>query len=186
MPEPLAGLICVPRVEENRDHAEHVWWASQQECDNVVIPQCSHDGGEEVCHGSSGHIPKEQNELGLSARLTPSTEILTKTHILISWRASLKPCHKVCSSLLVQSSEPMSSSRRQVASAVSSSVNHEVVRGKLGRTQKAAMATAMVITPSIRNSHRHALQPRSPSKLPVIPAEMRPENAPEIKEPVYR
>jgi hypothetical protein len=92
----------------------------------------------------------------------------------------------VCSSLFTQSSEPISSSKRQVASAVSSSVNHDVVRGKLGRTQKAAIATAMVMTPSMRTSQRQARQPRSPSMFPVMPAEIKPEKAPEIKEPVYK
>ncbi len=80
----------------------------------------------------------------------------------------------------------MSCSSRQTAMATSCSVSHGVVRGKFGSTKTAAMATATVMTPSIKNSHRHALKPLAPSRLPVMPAEMRPEKAPEMSEPAYR
>jgi hypothetical protein len=80
----------------------------------------------------------------------------------------------------------MSSSSRQAARALSSSVNQVVVRGKLGRIKKAANAIAMVITPSMINSHFHALIPRAPSRPDLTPAAISPENAPEMRAPEYR
>lgn len=61
-----------------------------------------------------------------------------------------------------------------------------VVRGKLGSTKKAPKATTTVTTPSIINSHFHARMPLAPSMLPVIPADIRPEKAPEMRAPLYR
>ena len=78
----------------------------------------------------------------------------TRMYVLISVKASLAPCKNDCCSLSTQSSSPMSSSRRQAASAFSSSVSQVVVRGKLGRTKIAITATAMVTAPSMINSHR--------------------------------
>ena len=91
-------------------------------------------------------------------------------HILMSFTASVKPCPKVCASLLTQSSSPISSSNRQIASWRSSSVSQGVVRGKLGSTMAAMIARKLewselensgnggraytVMTPSMMNSHR--------------------------------
>lgn len=59
------------------------------------------------------------------------------------------------------------------------------VEGKLGSTQYAIAATTTVAIPSKRKSHRHAERPLRPSIPLVIPAEMRPENAPEMRDPEY-
>ena len=80
----------------------------------------------------------------------------------------------------------MSSSSRHAASALSSSVNQEVVLGKLGRMKKAPNATPIVMTPSMMNSHFHALKPWAPSMLPFTPAAIKPEKAPEMRAPEYR
>lgn len=128
--------------------------------------------------------------------------ILTRRYVLISVKASFAPCRKDCCSLSTQSSSPISSSRRQAASAFSSSVSQVVVRGKLGRTKMAITATAIVTAPSMMNSQRleklekactkpehSSYQARKPSLLSmplVIPAAMRPEKAPERSEPEYR
>lgn len=109
--------------------------------------------------------------------------VLTRTQVLTSSSASLNPCHIDCSSLLIQSSSPTSSSSLHTANAFSSSSSHEVVRGKLGRMKYAQKARKMVMTPSIRKSQRQARHPRMPSMLPVMPADMRPEKAPAIRAP---
>lgn len=80
----------------------------------------------------------------------------------------------------------MSSSSRQTARAFSSSLSQLVVRGKLGRSGNARKAMKMVAAPSMMKSHLQALKPRVPSILPVMPAEMRPEKAPEMRAPEYR
>lgn len=77
----------------------------------------------------------------------------------------------------------MSSSRRQTANCRSSSVNHPVVDGKFGRMKKEAAAITIVIDPSMMKSQRQARSPRAPSKCALIPAVMRPENAPLIRAP---
>ena len=41
------------------------------------------------------------------------------------------------------------------------------------------------MTPSIMNSQRQALKPLAPSKPFVIPAEIKPENAPDSSDPEY-
>lgn len=108
----------------------------------------------------------------------------TKINVFGSSQASLRP-HQNLSfpSPTPKSSSPASSSSRHTANSLSSSVNHPVVVGKFGSTQKAASATATVIAPSIINNHRHARNPLAPSRPYVIPAEINPENAPESKEP---
>ena len=88
-----------------------------------------------------------------------------------------------------------------------------MVRGKLGRTKKAAKAMAIVMEPSMMKSHRlrkkfsasvksvhehhkstelakgvaayHARSPLLPSKPVTMPAAIRPEKAPEINDPEY-
>lgn len=95
------------------------------------------------------------------------------------------PCQKVCASEPVQSSSPMSSSMRQVARLRSFSDSHFVVRGKLGSTKKQTSAMATVMAPSTMKSQRQARRPRRPSILAVIPAVIKPENAPLISEPEY-
>ena len=55
----------------------------------------------------------------------------------MSVSASFSPWPKVCCWLESQSSSPMSSSSRHIASWRSSSESHVVVRGKLGSTKKA-------------------------------------------------
>lgn len=98
----------------------------------------------------------------------------------------MAPRQKVCCSLSTQSSSPMSSSSRQTARAFSSSVSQLVVRGKLGRSGKARKAMKMVAAPSMMKSQRQALKPRAPSMFPVMPAEIKPEKAPEMSAPEYR
>ncbi len=110
----------------------------------------------------------------------------TRIHIFISRTASLKPCQKVWCFESTQSSSPMSSSRRQTASWRSLSVSQLVVRGKLGRTKYAPNAMKIVITPSIMKSQRQARRPRAPSNPFVMPADIKPENAPERRDPEYR
>lgn len=99
--------------------------------------------------------------------------------------ASLKPCQKVCAWLPSQSSSPMSSFRRQMASWRSSSVSQVVVLGRSGKTKMAQKAMKMVTVPSIMNSHRHAAIPLAPSRLSRIPAAIKPEKAPDSRLPEY-
>ena len=47
------------------------------------------------------------------------------------------------------------------------------------------IARHTVSEPSIIKSHLHAAIPRAPFKPLVIPAEIKPENAPEINDPAY-
>ena len=61
-----------------------------------------------------------------------------------------------------------------------------VVRGKLGSTKKAPKATKTVTTPSMMKSHFQARNPPAPSIFPVMPADIRPEKAPEMRAPLYR
>lgn len=74
---------------------------------------------------------------------------MVKTHVLTSSRANLRPWKKVCDSEDTQSSSPISSSRRKAASWRSSSVSHDVVRGKFGRIQNAAAAIPTVMPPYV-------------------------------------
>lgn len=108
----------------------------------------------------------------------------TKIYVFGSAEASLIPNQKPsCPPPALKSSSPTSSSSRHTANSLSSSVNHPVVVGKFGSTQNAPSATATVIAPSIINNHRHARSPLAPSSPCVIPAEIKPENAPESREP---
>ena len=108
---------------------------------------------------------------------------LTSTQVLTSCKASLKPWKNVCSSLFTQSSWPISAWSLQVANATSFSLSQVVVRGKFGRIKKAIIATVTVMHPSIKKSHLQARKPLAPSKLPVMPAAIRPEKAPEMRDP---
>ena len=101
-----------------------------------------------------------------------------------SVKASLKPWKKDCCCELTQSSVPMSSWRRQMARARSLSDSQVVVRGKLGRMKKAMSAKKTVMVPSMINSQRQASMCRRPSMPLVMPAAMRPEKAPEIRDPL--
>lgn len=106
-----------------------------------------------------------------------------RTYVFMSKKASFNPCLNDWSRLSTQSSCPISSSSRQTARDLSSSDSHFVVRGKLGNMKYDANAMTTVMDPSMMNSHRHARNPRAPSRWALIPAAMRPEKAPLIKEP---
>lgn len=146
-----------------------------------------HDCGEKVGYGGGGDDAEDVEHLFVSKQVWDGgwDGGVTRIHVLISVKASLAPWRNDCCSLSTQSSSPISSSRRQAASCFSSSESQLVVRGKLGRRKMAMKETKMVIAPSMMKSHRHARRPLAWSMLSVMPAAMRPENAPEIKEPEY-
>ena len=52
--------------------------------------------------------------------------------------------------------------------------------------QNATKAIRTVMTPSMMNTHLQARSPLVPSMLLVIPAVIKPPNAPEIKDPEYK
>jgi len=85
---------------------------------------------------------------------TMPVRIVINRYVFGSLKARRKPCQKDCCSEDIQSSVPMSSWRRHTASWRSSSVSQVVVRGKLGRTKKAAKAMTIVTEPSMMKSHR--------------------------------
>jgi hypothetical protein len=70
-----------------------------------------------------------------------------------------------------------------MAIARSSSLNHFVVAGKLGRMKKVAKAIRTVTEPSIMKIHLQAKRPRTPFMPLIMPAPISPEKAPEIKDP---
>lgn len=95
-----------------------------------------------------------------------------RTYVLMSIKASLKPCQNDCPSLLTQSSIPISSWSLHTASWRSSSESHLVVRGKLGRMKKLIKAMVMVMAPSMMTmasqytSHLTLLIPRLTKPAP--------------------
>lgn len=62
-------------------------------------------------------------------------------------------------------------------------VRTDVVRGKLGKMKNDIQAMAIVIPPSMMKSQRQASSPLVPFICAVIPADMRPEKAPLMREP---
>ena len=106
-----------------------------------------------------------------------------KMYVFGSAKASFNPIIIFSCPLPSQSFSPISASNLQVAKSLSISVNHEVLLGKSGKMKKAAAAITTVIAPSMMKSQRHAKIPALPSIPLVIPAAIKPEKAPEIREP---
>ena len=106
-----------------------------------------------------------------------------KMYVFESVKASFNPLIIFSCPRPSQSFSPISASNLQVAKSLSVFVNHEVLLGKSGKMRNAAAAITTVIAPSIMKSQRHAKIPALPSIPPVIPAAIKPEKAPEMREP---
>lgn len=63
VPIPLACAISMPRVEECCYDGEGVRGHSEKEGDDIRVPQCLNDGGEEIGHRAGSDKAEKENHL---------------------------------------------------------------------------------------------------------------------------